>query len=107
MGGPPLSSRGEADRPEQQTTRADNPTRRNELVAAFRAAPGRIKSNQRMAHGQKDFVAGSCLRAVEFFGGALSEADQEIVNRPGRQFYVLSNEKSLKSSRTGISKLIH
>lgn len=81
-----------ADRPEQQTVRADSPARRSELVAAFRAALGRVEGNQTMPQGQKDFIVGSCLRAVEFFGGALSEAEREIVNRPGRQFYVLSNE---------------
>lgn len=81
-----------ADHPEQQTVRADNPARRSEIVAAFRAALGRIESNQTMPQTQKDFLVGSCLRAVEFFGGALSEPEQEIVNRPGRQFYVLSNE---------------
>lgn len=81
-----------AEEPERQTARADNPARRAELVAAFRAALGRVESNQTMQESQKSFLIGSCLRAIEFFGGALSEAEHEIVDQPGRQFYILSNE---------------
>jgi hypothetical protein len=81
-----------AEQPAQQIYRADSNRRREELVAAFRAAIPRVEAGNDLPESAKTIMIRACLRAIDFFGGELSEPEQEQLRQAGRQFNILSNQ---------------
>jgi hypothetical protein len=81
-----------SDQPPQQIYRADSARRREELVAAFRAAVDRVKAPADLPASAKTAMLIACYRAIHFFGGELSESEKDQLRSAGRQFNILSND---------------
>jgi hypothetical protein len=81
-----------AEMPAQQTQRTDSQPRREEIAAAFRAAIPRVEATSDLPASAKAIMHRSCLRAVDFFGGQLSDPERAQLREAGRQFNILSNE---------------
>jgi hypothetical protein len=81
-----------AEQPPQQIYRADTSRRHEELAAAFRTAIARVEAAGDLPASAKATMLRSCLRAIEFFGGELSDSDKKQLADAGRQFNILSNE---------------
>jgi hypothetical protein len=81
-----------SEQPPQQIYRADSARRGEELAAAFRAAIPRVALADDLPSSAKDTMIRACLRAIDFFGGELTEADRKKLQDAGRQFNILSND---------------
>jgi hypothetical protein len=81
-----------AEQPANQTERIDNPTRRRELVEAFRKLNTSLDSIPTLSAAEVRFVRVRALRAIHFFGGQLS-ADELLflTQNAGQQLDTLSN----------------
>ncbi|HUI76471.1 MAG TPA: hypothetical protein VLY24_01115 [Bryobacteraceae bacterium] len=81
-----------ADQPAQQTVRNPDPGRAQQVAEAFRQAIAKVEQDAKLNEAAKAMKTVTCLRAVDFFGGMLSEADTAKLHEgTGRQFDVLSN----------------
>jgi hypothetical protein len=81
-----------ADSPAQQITRAPDRNRSLWIAQAFRRIMPAIEENKSFTAEVKAAKELSCLRAIDFFGGTLTNAEyQELHREPARQWDVLSN----------------
>jgi hypothetical protein len=81
-----------ADQPAQQTLRAPDRIRSEQLAAAFRHASAGVEQEAKLTEQIKSMKRLTCLRAIDFFGGALSSAEYtEMQQSTKAQFDVLSN----------------
>ena len=80
------------DNPADQTVRNPDRRRSTEVADAFRRVIPVVEANRAFDDHIKSLKRVSCLRAIDFFGGALSNAEyKEMHADPSRQFDVLSN----------------
>ena len=81
-----------ADQPAQQTLRNPDPGRAQQVAAAFRQAIARVEQDAKMTAPVKEMKTLTCLDAIDFFGGMLSDDESARIHAStGRQFDVLSN----------------
>jgi len=81
-----------ADEPAQQTVRAANPQRAHEVAGLFRQAIAEVARDKDETEDIRASMRLTCLRAVDFFGGALAQPEhQELHQTKGGQYDVLSN----------------
>jgi len=84
-----------AAQPAEQTTRADDRARREEIVQAFGRAATRLQQDGKLSDEEKTFGRIRILRAMVFFGGPISEEDRQFLKEHGpAQVDVLSNDVS-------------
>jgi hypothetical protein len=80
------------ENPADQLTRNPSRQRAAEVAEAFRRAMPLVEANRAFSDHIKSLKRVTCLRAIDFFGGALSAAEyKEMHTDPARQFDVLSN----------------
>ena len=81
-----------ADSPAQQIARAPDRNRSLWIAQAFRRIMPAIEEQKSFTPEVKTAKQLSCLRAIDFFGGTLTNAEyQELHQDPARQFDILSN----------------
>jgi hypothetical protein len=81
-----------SEQPPQQIYRADSTRRKQDLAAAFRAAMSRVALADGLPDSARKIMLRACVRAIDFFGGELTESDKKLLPAAGRQFNILSNE---------------
>ena len=81
-----------SEQPPQQIYRADSARRKEELAAAFRAAMPKVELADDLPDSARSIMMRACVRAIDFFGGEVTDADKKLLADGGRQFNILSNE---------------
>jgi hypothetical protein len=69
--------------PAAQTERNIDPRLRLEVVAALRARLPEITAAPRLTDPERDFLRATALKAIQFFGGELTEAEVQFLAGPG------------------------
>jgi hypothetical protein len=81
-----------ADQPAQQTVRSPDHIRAQQVADAFRQAIAKVEQDVKLTEPVKAIKALTCLHAIDFFGGMLSDAERNKLHEgTGRQFDTLSN----------------